>query len=165
MNETYVECLVSQKPSFIMKLLYVLFIMLTIVFGILGLAGFLVALIIAVVSGGLAYFFYGKCDVEYEYLYLDREISIDRIYAKSRRKRVGTYTVDRMEVFAPIKSYHLDGYRNRQTKDIDYSIGYEDQPDKRYVLYYEGGVKLLMNPTPEFVKAVQNVAPRKVYTD
>ena len=55
-------------------------------------------------------------DLEYEYLYLDKELSVDKIMAKSKRKRVGTYSLDRMEVFAPVYSYHLDNFKNRQVK-------------------------------------------------
>lgn len=164
MNETYVECLVSQKSSPFMKFLKVLFTMLAVVFFLVGLI-FVFAWIVALIAAVAAYYFNGKCDMEFEYLYVDREISIDRIMAKSRRKKVGTYSLDRVEIFAPVNSYHLDGFKNRQVKEIDYSIGTVEQPDRRYALYYEGGIKLLMSPSPEFIKAIQNVAPRKVFTD
>ena len=85
--------------------------------------------------------------------------------AKSRRKRVGTYSVDRMEILAPVKSYHLDGFKNRNVKVKDYSIGEELQPDKRYAMFYEGGEKILLSPSEELVKAVRSVAPRKVFLD
>lgn len=104
-------------------------------------------------------------DLEYEYLYLDKELVVDKVMAKSRRKRVAVYTVDRIEILAPVKSYHLDGYRNRTVKTRDYSIGEELAPDKRYYLYYEGGERLLLSPSEELVKAIKTVAPRKVYTD
>ena len=48
---------------------------------------------------------------------------------------------------------------------MDYSIGVEKQPDERYVIYYEGNKKLILSPTKEFVEAVKNVAPRKVFMD
>lgn len=84
-------------------------------------------------------------DLEYEYLYLDKELSVDKIMAKSKRKRVGTYSLDRMEVFAPVYSYHLDNFKNRQVKEKDYSIGEVLQPDGRYAMYYEGGEKILLS--------------------
>ena len=52
------------------------------------------------------------------------------------------YSLDRMEVFAPVYSYHLDNFKNRQVKEKDYSIGEVLQPDGRYAMYYEGGEKL-----------------------
>lgn len=164
MNETYVECLVARKPSMILKFFSVLCTMLAVVFFLVGLV-YIFAWVVALAAGIGAYVLNGRCNTEYEYLYVDREISVDRILAKNRRKKVGTYTVDRMEILAPINSYRLDSYKNRQTKNIDYSVGVAEQPDRRYVLYYEGGIKLILNPSPEFIKAIQNVAPRKVFTD
>jgi len=103
--------------------------------------------------------------VEYEYLYLDKEISVDRIMAQSRRKRMADYGLERMEVFAPIGSRHLDNFRKRDVKEIDYSTGKEEEPDGRYVMYYEGGVKVIFSPSEEFVNALYNAAPRKVFKD
>ena len=104
-------------------------------------------------------------DIEYEYLYVDREISIDRIMARSKRKKVASFDVEKMEIMAPINSYHLDDYRNRQIKPSDYSSGVAKQPDRRYVFFYEGQKKVILEPSADFVKAVHNVAPRKVFTD
>ncbi len=164
MSDAYVECLVKAKGSGLLKFLKVFLILLTVLF---FLAGFLIfpALLLAVAAGVGAYFAGLNADLEYEYLYLDRELVIDKVLAKTKRKRVATYTVDRMEIFAPIKSYHLDNYRNRTVKEKDYSIGEELKPDLRYVMYYEGGDKLILSPSEALVKALKNVAPRKVFTD
>ncbi|MCM1263376.1 MAG: DUF6106 family protein [Butyrivibrio sp.] len=166
-SETYVECLVAKKSSFFIRLLKTVLITLTVVFFLLAMATTLsiVALIIAVVLGIGAYFAYMNADIEYEYLYLDKEISVDRVMAKSRRKRMVSYDVNRMEILAPIKSYRLDSYKNRTMKTVDYSSGVEQQPDKRYMMVYEGNTKILLEPSMEMVKAIQNVAPRKVFTD
>lgn len=165
MNETYVECLVSKGVSTGAKFLRILLVMLTVSFAIIGLIGFVVALLIALVLGFTTWFVYLHTDTEYEYLYLDKEIKVDRILNKSKRKRAAVYEVERMEIFAPVNSYHLDNYKNRQVKVVDYSSGREKQPEARYAFYYEGGQKIILEPSPEFVKAVQNIAPRKVFTD
>lgn len=165
MSDAYVECLVKGKTSILMKVLKVVLILITIGFGVLGLLGKIKLLLIAIPAGIAAYFVYLNADIEYEYLYLDKEISVDKVMAKSVRKRVGTYKVDRMEIFAPIKSYHLGDFKNRMVKEVDYSGGEVNQPDDRYVLYYEGGEKLILSPSKELVNAVRNVAPRKVFLD
>jgi len=165
MSDVYVECLVKAKQSAGGKFGKVLLITLTVIFGLMTMAGIAVALIVAVITGVGAYFVNLYTDIEYEYLYLDKELTVDKVMAKSKRKRVGTYTVERMEVLAPIKSYHLDSFKNRTVKEKDYSIGEELQPDKRYALYYEGGEKLILSPSEELVKALKNVAPRKVFMD
>lgn len=165
MNETYVECLVSKGVSTGAKFLRILLVMLTAAFGLLGLMGFVVAMLIALVLALLTWFVYMHTDTEYEYLYLDREIKVDRILNKSKRKRAAVFEVERIEIFAPVNSYHLDNYKNRQVKVTDYSSGKEKQPEVRYAFYYEGGQKVILEPSMEFVKAVQNIAPRKVFTE
>ena len=72
---------------------------------------FIIFLPVALAAGVGAYFLNMYTDLEYEYLYLDKELSVDKIMAKSKRKRVGTYSLDRMEVFAPVYSYHLDNFK------------------------------------------------------
>lgn len=130
-----------------------------------GMALAALAIIPGAITGVGAYFATLYSDLEYEYLYLDKELVIDKVMAKSRRKRVAAYQVDRMEIMAPFRSYRLDNYKNRQVKIKDYSIGEEQQPDLRYAVYYEGGEKLILSPSQEMVKAIRNVAPRKVFTD
>lgn len=166
MNDTYVECLVSRETKGIMKFLkYLLIILAVLLFFGSFLIGFAFGLILAIACGVGAYFLSIYSDVEFEYLYVDRQISVDKIYSKQKRKKVATYEVDKMEIFAPVFSYKLDDYKNRDVKVIDYSAGVEKQPDVRYAFFYEGQQKILLEPSEAFVKAVQNVAPRKVFTN
>lgn len=166
MSDAYVECLVKAKSSVLGKFFKYFLVILTGLMVILVLLTMnIIALLLAVAAGVGAYFVNMFTDLEYEYLYLDKELTIDKVMAKTRRKRVAVYQLDRMEILAPIKSYHLDNYRNRQTKVKDYSIGYEEQPDLRYAMYYEGGEKLILSPSPEMIKVMKNAAPRKVFSD
>lgn len=169
-NETYVECLVERKPSFLLRFLKVIFFMLAACFVLLGIiivGAFIPALLIAAVFGVAGYFSNLNADVEYEYLYLDKEISIDKIMAKSRRKKAAEYSVEKMEILAPIQSHRLDYYKNNPNmkKTVDYSSGVAGMPDKRYMMICEGGVKVIFEPNIEFIKAVAGVAPRKVFMD
>ena len=163
MSETYVECLVARKSSFPLRLLKTILMMFTVCFFIIGLASPLF-LVVAIVLGVASYFAYMNADIEYEYLYLDKEISIDKVLAKSRRKKAAVYSIEKMEVLAPVKSYHLDAFRNRELKTVDYSSGEADDKNK-YMMVYEGNVKVILEPNAEMVKAIQSVAPRKVFTD
>ena len=103
MNETYVEWLVKRKTPAYMTLLKILTIMLTVCFVLLGFF-LLPAMIIAVLLGVAAYFVYLNSDVEYEYLYVDKELTVDKVMAKSRRKRVATYDLGKIEILAPINT-------------------------------------------------------------
>lgn len=165
MSESYVECLVKKEETVFGKMARILLILLTVAFGVLTIAGFPFSLFAALVAGFAAYFVYLRTDIEYEYLYLDKELHVDKIMAKTKRKKVTTFDVERMEVFAPLNSYHLDNYRNRTCKTLDYSTGVEEKPEKRYAMYFDGNQKVILSPSEELVKAIRNVAPRKVFTE
>ena len=164
MNETYVECLVKKKTPMYMAFLKILSMVLAVCFVLVGFV-FIPALILGIAIGVGAYFLYLNADLEYEYLYVDKEITVDKVMAKTKRKRVAVFDVGKMEILAPIKSWHLDNYKNRNDKVVDYSSGEEKQPDKRYVFFYEGSKKVIFEPNEEMVKAIQFVAPRKVFKD
>ncbi len=162
MTDTYVECLVKQNPKAFKKFLKYLMISLTVLMGIACLlTGMLILFAVAVGMGVLAYFVSLNSELEYEYLYCDREITIDKIMSQTKRKRVAKFEVDKMEILAPANSYKLDEFKNRQWKESDYSSGDLQNP-RRYVFYYEGQKKVIIEPSEAFVKAVYNVAPRKV---
>ena len=161
-SETYVECLVARKSTFAMRFLKTLLIMLTVCFVLLGMV-FVPGFLVAIATGVGAYFAYMNADLEYEYLYVDKEISIDKVMAKSRRKKVAAYDIQRMEILAPVKSYHLDAFKNREMKSVDYSSRMDD--NKKYMMVYDGNLKVYLEPSPEMVKAIQTIAPRKVFMD
>lgn len=168
MSDVYVECLVKAKTSMLARIGRGLLIALAVICVLLIFLLpplLLFCMIGAVLFGAGAYVVKLFTDLEYEYFYLDKELSVDKIMAKARRKRVATYQLDRIEILAPFRSYHLDNYRNRQAKTKDYSIGEELKPDKRYLMYYEGGERIVLSPSEELIKAMKNVAPRKVFSD
>ena len=164
MNETYVEWMVKRKAPTHMVILRFVLIILTVFFVMAGLI-FVPAMLIGIAFGVTAYFVNLNTNLEYEYLYVDKELTVDKVMAKSRRKRVAVFDVGKMEILAPIKSWHLDNYKNRQDKRVDYSSGEEKQPDKRYVFFYDGQKQVIIEPNLELVKAIAMAAPRKVFTD
>lgn len=164
MNETYVECLVKAKQSPVARFFRIFLVTLTVIFAVLGLL-FTPLWIIALITGVGAYLINLFTDLEYEYLYLDKELTVDKVMNKTRRKRIATYEISRMEIIAPINSWHLDNYRNRQVKELDYSVGKGELPDRRYAMYYEGGQRILLSPSEDLMKVLKTVAPRKVFTD
>ena len=85
---------------------------------------------------------------------------------KSRRKNVAKYDVGKIEAMAPSRSFHLDEFKNRTYKNLDFSAREKNpQPDPTYTFYYDGKEKIVFEPSKEFVEAVKSVAPRKVFMD
>ena len=153
--------MVARKPSFIMQFLKILMIMLTVVFVLVGfifLPG-IPGLLLAALAAIGAYFAYLNASIEYEYLYVDKEISIDKVLAKSRRKKAASYSLEQMEIFAPLNSHRLDSYKNRQMKTIDYSSGIAAQPERRYMMIWNGDTKLILEPNAEMVSKLREIYP------
>lgn len=166
MNESYKELLVKKDKGAKEAMLRVACVIPTVLAALLVfLTGNMIVFIIVIVLGVLDYFVFQWTDIEYEYLYLDKEITVDKIMAKTRRKRVTTVDVDKVEIIAPEKSHQLDSYRNRQAKVMDFSAGHDLPEQKLYWVFYEGNQKILMNFTEDFVKTIKGIAPRKVFTD
>ena len=166
MNESYKELLVKKDKGAKETLTRVVCVVPTVLLGLLTLlTGNIICFIFVIALGVLDYFVFQWTDLEYEYLYLDKEISVDKIMAKTRRKRAATISVEKIEIMAPEKSHQLDSYRNRQTKVMDLSAGHDLPDQKLYWVFYEGNQKILMNLTEDFAKTVKGIAPRKVFTD
>ena len=167
MSESYVECLVKAKGSVGLLILRYVLYALVVVFLFLGISGFgFLATVLAIASGVGGYLVGQYGQIEYEYLYLDRELTVDKVIAQSKRKRVATYSMEKVEIMAPIRSYRLDNHGSaNRSKVLDYSIGREEQPDRRYVIYYEGNVKLVISPSVEMVRAMKDANPREVFSE
>ncbi len=166
MNESYMELLVKKENTIKDTLIRIICIALTISAALLSLTGAgMIALVAAVVLGILTYIIWLNTDIEYEYLYLDKELSIDKIMSKTKRKRAATFQIDRMEILAPADSYHLGDYKNRTFQISDYSSGVRKQPDKRFVMIYNGTQKIYFTEEVKFAQVIKNIAPRKVFFD
>lgn len=166
MNESYKELLVKKDRGIKETLIRFLSLLPTVFLGLLTFStGNMIFFIIVIALGVLDYFVFQWTDIEYEYLYLDKEISVDKIMAKTRRKRVTTLSVEKVEIMAPEKSHQLDSYRNRQTKVTDLSAGHDLPDQKLYWIFYEGNQRILMNLTEDFARTIKGIAPRKVFTE
>ena len=167
-DTSYVECLVASKASPVVKILSYLSLVLAVIFflssilTVLQIAG----LILCVAFGAVYYFLSMNANIEFEYQYCEKEITVDKILNKARRKNVGKYDVEKIEALAPTRSHHLDEFKNKTLKTVDYSAREAGrQPDPTYTFIYDGKERVIFEPSAEFVTAVRNVAPRRVFTD
>ena len=114
----------------------------------------------AVVFGGLTYYFYLEEWVEYEYSYVSRELTVDKIMARSRRKTIENFLLDKIEIGALSGSYHLDGCRGRKCSVKDYSAG---DGKKTFEFYYEGNRRILLEADERLLQALHSAAPSKMF--
>ena len=89
MNEMYAEWLVKRKAPAYMMLVKVLMVLVCVVAffiavsPLLGIFGILVLF----AAAAAAYFVFRNSEVEFEYLYVTNQLTIDRIYGKTKRKK------------------------------------------------------------------------------
>ena len=163
MNDTYVEVLVPRKKNPLVGVGRILMYLLAIVCFLLTFAkGVFFVGVIAFAC--LAYFVFPRFDIEYEYLYLDKELSIDKIMSKEKRAKVMDIDLEKMEIMAKSNSHELDSYRARGLKEHDFTSGEDGKAV--YTIVFESGregtVLVNIEPGDEMLRAIKNVFPRKV---
>ena len=167
MSDLYSELLVKKKRTAKDNLIK---------YGMIGLTALLVAaglflmpllLIAAIVVGVAAYFIIPGTDLEFEYLFVNGELDIDKIMAKTKRKKVKTLNLQEADLMAPLNSHRMDYYNgNQKLKVLDFSSG--DTEHKRYaIIMRDGGetCKIIIEPDEALAKNMRNCAPSKVFLD
>lgn len=166
MNE-HVEILVEVKPNALMNFLKLILwgvCAISVVSMFLGMFGMIVPFIVAAAAGVGAYFIGLRVNIEYEYTLTDKELDIDVIFSKEKRKHIITYDLSKLEIMAPVKSHELDSYRNRQVDIKDYTSRYGENERLQYLMYIDGQMAASFEPDEQLITAIKNIAPRKVFT-
>lgn len=165
MNE-HIELLISSRQSSGHKAAKIALIVATVVAAILFfMTQSILVLLVAVAAGFGAYYLGLRSEIEYEYAITESDMDVDAIFSKQTRKHIITLDLKKMEVCAPINSYHLDEYKNRQYKSADYSSRNPENQKNMYVMYYNGEKKFIFELDDRFVNAIYNQAPRKVFRE
>ncbi len=163
MSDLYIELLVKKKRTATDTVLKTLLIALTVIAFLAGLLITPLALIVFVGLLVLDYFKLPGFDLEYEYLYVNGELDIDKIMSKQKRKRVGSFDMKNVEMVAPVKSHELDYYRNGKVKVVDYSSGEENANVYAMLVKDDKEQKMvLFEPNQAILDDMRRIAPRAV---
>jgi hypothetical protein len=167
-----IEVVVSRKKDTLMSFLKILLVMLAVCFILIamlfiGAGSFIIGLLALAIGIGAAvggYFAGLNVQIDYEYSLVDRELRVARINNKEKRKFMGSYDLDKMEILAPEKSYQLGSYKNRKAeKEFDYS---DKEESGRYILWLEDKSKFILTLRGEeaqtMLSEIRRFAPRKV---
>lgn len=163
MNE-HVELLVAVRQNVALNILKIFLYVITVLCVAVALTGIIpiFPIFIAIITGFLAYFVSLRVDIEYEYTLTDKEIDIDMVLNKQKRKHVTNIDLTKMDIMAPIESDKLADYKNIECKTEDYSSKIKESKNI-FVMYYDGQRRILIEPDERLYKAIYNCAPRKVY--
>ncbi len=163
MNESYVECMVARKSNPLFGVLKYLIYILTGVSLVAAVSWNPIFFIPCIIFGLLVYLVVPGFELEYEYLYVDRELSIDKIMSKQKRKKVRNLELSKMEIMCPANSHQLDSYKARKVKTSDFSS--HEQDAQVWVIVYkdQSSEELIkIEPNADLLKAIKGVYPRKV---
>ena len=167
MSDLYTEVIVKRKTppkDIALKVLLIAATVLAVVsFFSLGIIG----LVILVAVGVADYFLLPSFDVEYEYLYVNGELDVDKIMSKQKRKRVYSADVRELEIMAPSNSHALDSYRNRtDIKRRDFSSLMPDHKTYTMVLKKDNALEYVtFEPNDVILKDMKRFSPREVNLD
>lgn len=167
MSDLYTEVMVEKKFTGKDMAIKVGLIFLTVLAAVAGLILFPPILIVALALGVLDYFIIPKLNVEFEYLYVNGELDIDKIYSRSKRKKGASFNLGKMEIMAPVNSHQLDSYRNNTSiKTVDYSSGMPDAKVYAVIIPNDKEMqRILFEPNEVMIKDIRSKMPRKVFTD
>ena len=167
MSDLYSELLVKKKRTAKESMIKYGLIGLTALLVVAGLFLMPLLLIAAIVVGVVSYFIIPGTDLEFEYLFVNGELDIDKIMAKTKRKKVKTLNLQEADLMAPLNSHRMDYYNgNQKLKVLDFSSG--DPEHKRYaIIMRDGGetCKIIIEPDEALAKTMRNCAPSKVFLD
>ena len=109
MSDYYTEHLVKQKPTvktYAIKAALIAVTVCTFLVMFFIPFGFLIPVIMIFVD----VFMFRRLDLEFEYLYVNGDLDIDKIMAKQSRKRVFSTNVKDIEIMAPVGYAELKPY-------------------------------------------------------
>lgn len=166
MSDLYFEQLVTRKKTGRDYVKAVLLIFLTVIAGVAGLLiplGFIFAFIFGVTS----YWVIANQKIDYDYLYVNGELDITKVFAQSRRKKVRSIDVRQLELLAPVKSHRMDHYNSNTKMPVyDYSSGDPSHKVYMMIISIESRMsKVLLELDEEMLDAIGKYVPRRVFND
>ena len=166
MNDTCRECLVKKQQNGKDKAMRFGMIFLTVLAAFAGLFMIPFALLGAVIFGILTYFVFQNTDLEYEYTLVEKSLDIDKIMAKTRRKRLKSYDLSEADLIAPTKSHRLDYYNNNTNmKVLDFSSGNADAVTYTIIIKDEGAAKVIFEPDETMAAMMHRAMPSKSFLE
>lgn len=162
MDEVFVEQIIKRKTSMSGIAIRIICILLVIAgffsmlfLGVLGLT--ITALLIY-----LTYMAWSYTSIEYEYSFLNGELSVDKIMGQRKRKTIASFDIKNAEIVAPSMSDEVVR-RVNNTVTKDYSTGYKGGNLYSMIINDADGLKqVLFEPNEKILDAMYHVKPNIV---
>lgn len=167
MSDLYYELLVKKEKTAKDSITKYGLIGLTVLSAFVGFFMMPIVLIATIVLGVVTWLVMPKTDIEYEYLFVNGEMDVDIVMAKTKRKKAKSFSIAQADLVAPVNSHRMDYYNgNQKMKVIDYSSGNPEH--KRFAVITRDGTescKIIIEPDEHLAVLMKNSAPSKVFLD
>ena len=120
--------------------------------------------VVAIGVGAFAIYKAGQFNYEYEYIFCDGQLDIDKIMGNVKRKQMLRVDFDQCEVIAIEGSQALDTWNNRKLKEYDYTSHTKNK--KPYVIIAHKDtdlVRILFEPNDAMVQCMRDKSRRLVH--
>ena len=107
-------------------------------------------------------FLFKRMNVEFEYVYFNGDLDIDKILDMQSRKRVLSTNIKEIEVVAPVGAVELQPYQRKKVLDFS-TQNPEDKAYEMVTLFKGETVRVVFNPNEKILNGMKNMAPRKVF--
>lgn len=104
-----------------------------------------------------------RTNVEYEYILTNKELDVDKITAKSRRKRVYTVDFSLIDICAPVSS-HKTEFARQAYKTYNCTGMGEGEIYFIDITSETGITRILIEPPVEFIESARKYNPSKIFT-
>ncbi len=162
MNDNYAEQLIKRRTPVYAYVLTGVLGAVTAVTVFFALTTGVLAVILMFLAGFVTYLSYRNTNVEFEYLFVSGQLSVDKILGKAKRKKAFECSMEEIQIVAPADSYVLNDYKNI-AKTLDFSSHMEHA--KVYVaIVQEKGeqTKVLLEPGEKMLGYMRQTSPRKI---
>ena len=160
MSDFYTEQLVKKRPDMKYLAIKVGLILITVIAFLIVLV-FPIGIILPILAIVLDVIMFRRLNVEYEYLYVNGDLDVDKIMSRAKRKRMFSMNVSEMELLAPAAAPELRQYQNART--LDFSSGTGQAKLYTLVVADHGELKkVIFEPNETIVEGLFVLAPRKV---
>jgi hypothetical protein len=107
----------------------------------------------------LLYLLWQTTNLEYEYSYLNGELTIDKIKSKSKRKRLAVYDLKGTEILAPMDNDELRSYLHKVPVK-DFSSAYDgDEKMAAVVNGNYGSEVIILKKNTKIIESVRSYRP------
>lgn len=161
MSDLYSEQLVKKRTTsldIVMKAVLVAVTILSVVLALLIPLLIIVPILLIV----LDVFLFRRMDLEYEYLFVNGELDIDKIMGRAKRKNQLSVNMDNVEMVAPRGSKELYAFENKRLRVLNFTSGNPDAQVYEMILNYDNQqLRVLMEPGEAILEGMYLAAPRR----